>query len=1145
MKPKESLTDSVTLLTKYVNSRRLLDANHIFDKLVKKDLFSWTTMISGYAKLGHVKEAFELFYQMQQEGLKPNTMTCMSIIKACSSPEMLQWGKSIHAHILNSGCGYNVRVWTALISMYANCRCSEEAFEVYYHMQRVGVVADKVTYMSILNACTGPADLSLGKQIHAHIRNSGFDSNVHVGTALISMYAQCGSIEQAFDMFYHMQREGVQLNKITYMSMLKACSNQGALKQGKEIHAHIRKFRYEHDVRVGTALISMYGKCGYMKEAFQVYSQMQCEGVGLNNITYMSILNACTTPMALEWGKQVHADIRKSQFKYDVGVGNALISMYCRCRENKEAFEVYHQMQQEGLKLDAITYMTILNACVSPLALEWGKGVHVHIKEAGFETDVRVGNALISMYARGKDIEEAFEVYCQMQLVGVELNKSSYIYILNACANLKAFNKGKQVYAQIKETKLKCDAEVGTALINMYGKCGASEEAFEVYHQMQQNNVVHNTTNFLSILNTCASLTALDMGKQVHEDMRISRIDFDVYMGNTLINMYGKCGAAEKALEVYCQMQREGVEPDKFTFMGLLNACVSPADLDIGKQLHGQIIDTGLKCDGHVWTALISMYAKCGASDEAFNVYSQMQQEGVELDKITYMTVLNACATPMELNRGKQVHSNIRKCGFGSDISVVNALISMYARCEASEQAFDVYYQMQEEGVEADKITFMSILNVCSGPVDLDRGKEVHDQVRKNGLDSDVEVGNALIGMYSKCGATKEAFDLYCKMQRDGVGLNRITYISILKACASQAHLEEGKQVHCSIIKAGVEIDAWIGTALIDMYAKCGRLEDARQVFNSMPDRDIVSWNAMIVGLALHGFGKDSLEVFGQMRHEGIQPDAVTFVGVLSACSHSGLVEEGHAYFSSMYEDHGITPMGAHYCCMVDLLGRAGQLHEAENFIKTMPIKAHNAVWGALLGACNVHGNVDIAERAAEHCLGLEPKDAAVYVLLSHVYAGAGMWDSVAKVNLTMAARGVTKEAGVCRIEVNNKLHSFVAEDRTHPQSEEIYAKLQKLTRQMKEAGYVPDTRFVMHDVDEQTKEQAVGHHGEKLAIAYGLISTAPGTTIHLFKNLRICGDCHTATKFISKIVGREIVARDTSRFHHFKDGTCSCGDYW
>ncbi|CAK9220404.1 unnamed protein product [Sphagnum troendelagicum] len=429
--------------------------------------------------------------------------------------------------------------------------------------------------------------------------------------------------------------------------------------------------------------------------------------------------------------------------------------------------------------------------------------------------------------------------------------------------------------------------------------------------------------------------------------------------------------------------------------------------------------------------------------------------------------------------------------------------------------------------------------------VDLDRGKEVHDQIRKNGLESDVEVGNALIGMYSKCGATKEAFDLYCKMQRDGVGLNRITYISILKACASQAHLEEGKQVHCSIIKAGVEIDAWIGTALIDMYAKCGRLEDARQVFNSMPDRDIVSWNAMIVGLALHGFGKDSLEVFGQMRHEGIQPDAVTFVGVLSACSHSGLVEEGHAYFSSMYEDHGITPMGAHYCCMVDLLGRAGQLHEAENFIKTMPIKAHNAVWGALLGACNVHGNVDIAERAAEHCLELEPKDAAVYVLLSHVYAGAGMWDSVAKVNLTMAARGVTKEAGVCRIEVNNKLHSFVAEDRTHPQSEEIYAELQKLTRQMKEAGYVPDTRFVMHDVDEQTKEQAVGHHGEKLAIAYGLISTAPGTTIHLFKNLRICGDCHTATKFISKIVGREIVARDTSRFHHFKDGTCSCGDYW
>ncbi|CAM6049389.1 unnamed protein product [Sphagnum compactum] len=520
------------------------------------------------------------------------------------------------------------------------------------------------------------------------------------------------------------------------------------------------------------------------------------------------------------------------------------------------------------------------------------------------------------------------------------------------------------------------------------------------------------------------------------------------------------------------------------------------------------IFDKLVKKDLFSWTTMISGYAKLGHVKEAFELFYQMQQEGLKPNTMTCMSIIKACSTDLSL--GKQIHAHIRNSGFDSNVHVGTALISMYAQC-----------------------------------VDLDRGKEVHDQIRKNGLESDVEVGNALIGMYSKCGATKEAFDLYCKMQRDGVGLNRITYISILKACASQAHLEEGKQVHCSIIKAGVEIDAWIGTALIDMYAKCGRLEDARQVFNSMPDRDIVSWNAMIVGLAHHGFGKDSLEVFGQMRHEGIQPDAVTFVGVLSACSHSGLVEEGHAYFSSMYEDHGITPMDAHYCCMVDLLGRAGQLHEAEDFIKTMPIKAHNAVWGALLGACNVHGNVDIAERAAEHCLGLEPKDAAVYVLLSHVYAGAGMWDSVAKVNITMAARGVTKEAGVCRIEVNSKLHSFVAEDRTHSQSEEIYAELQKLTRQMKEAGYVPDTRFVMHDVDEQTKEQAVGHHGEKLAIAYGLISTAPGTTIHLFKNLRICGDCHTATKFISKIVGREIVARDTSRFHHFKDGTCSCGDYW
>jgi pentatricopeptide repeat protein len=346
-------------------------------------------------------------------------------------------------------------------------------------------------------------------------------------------------------------------------------------------------------------------------------------------------------------------------------------------------------------------------------------------------------------------------------------------------------------------------------------------------------------------------------------------------------------------------------------------------------------------------------------------------------------------------------------------------------------------------------------------------------------------------------------------------------------------------------MEAGLGTDLWVGNALIDMYAKCGSLLAAHEVFDAMHDRDEVSWNTLIGGLAQHGCGKQALEVFEQMKCAGVQPNEVTFVGVLSACSRAGLVDEGHHYFSSLCETHGITPTDAHYGCMVDLLGRAGNLNEAEEFIEKLPFEAVPAIWGALLGACRIHGNVKLAEHAGEYCLKLEPQNAGVYVLLMHIYAAAGMWDGVARVRNTMKERGVNKELGRCWIEVNKRMHSFVVEDRTHPQSEVIYAEVDRLVKQIKEAGYVPDTRFVMHDVDEQHKEKAICYHSEKLAIAYGLLSTTPGTPIRIFKNLRVCTDCHTASKFISKIVGREIVARDANFFHHFKDGVCSCGDYW
>lgn len=394
-------------------------------------------------------------------------------------------------------------------------------------------------------------------------------------------------------------------------------------------------------------------------------------------------------------------------------------------------------------------------------------------------------------------------------------------------------------------------------------------------------------------------------------------------------------------------------------------------------------------------------------------------------------------------------------------------------------------------------------------------------------------------------GYDEEALELAFQMQRSGIEPNDYTFASILIACSNISVLEKGKQVHALIIKAGFESHISVKSGLVTMYSKCGSIEDARQTFDSLDKGDVVSWTAIIAAYAQHGPGIEALKLFGQMQQQGVKPDHVTLIGLLSACSNAGLVDEGWHYFNSMDKDHGIEPTVEHYACIVDLFGRAGRLDEAEDFINKMPLKPDAVVWGALLGACKVHGNIELGKRVSECLLELEPQCVGTHILLANIYAADGRWVDAVNVRQIMKDKGLRKQPGRSWIEVQNTVHTFVADDKSHPQSREIYAMLDRLLEQIEEAGFVPDTNCVLHDVEEEQKEYIVSHHSEKLAIAFGLISTPPGTSIRISKNLRICADCHTATKLISKIVEREIVTRDANRFHHFKDGLCSCGDYW
>jgi pentatricopeptide repeat protein len=368
----------------------------------------------------------------------------------------------------------------------------------------------------------------------------------------------------------------------------------------------------------------------------------------------------------------------------------------------------------------------------------------------------------------------------------------------------------------------------------------------------------------------------------------------------------------------------------------------------------------------------------------------------------------------------------------------------------------------------------------------------------------------------------------------------------MLSASSSVTSLNHGKQIHASAIRSGEALSPSVGNALTTMYAKAGSINGARKVFNLLrQNRDTVSWTSMIMALAQHGLGEEAIELFEQMLALGIKPDHITYVGVLSACTHGGLVEQGRSYFDLMKNVHKIDPTLSHYACMVDLFGRAGLLQEAYKFVENMPMEPDVIAWGSLLSSCKVYKNVDLAQVAAERLLLIEPNNSGAYSALANVYSSCGKWDDAAKIRKLMKARGVKKEQGLSWVQIQNKTHVFGVEDGLHPQKDEIYKMMDKIWKEIKKMGFAPDTESVLHDLEVEVKDQILRYHSEKLAIAFGIISTPENTTLRIMKNLRVCNDCHNAIKFISKLVDREIIVRDATRFHHFKDGSCSCKDYW
>eukprot|EP00253_Pinus_taeda_P023699 PITA_23699 len=443
-------------------------------------------------------------------------------------------------------------------------------------------------------------------------------------------------------------------------------------------------------------------------------------------------------------------------------------------------------------------------------------------------------------------------------------------------------------------------------------------------------------------------------------------------------------------------------------------------------------------------------------------------------------------------------------------------MITGYTQSGHAKEALSLFQKMQLEGLRPNSFTMASVLPACAHLKALSEGKCIHGCIIRRGFEFDVVVSTALVDMYAKCGSMEITNQLFNKMlERDLASWNAMITGYAQNGQAHEAltffyHMQEVDLKPDSV----TIVDVIVGTALIDMYAKCGNIDFAQRAFDKISKRDVIPSSAMIAGYGMHGHCEEALHLFSKMINIGIRPDHITFQSVLSACSHAGLVDEGMRYFDSMIQDYCITPSVDHFACMIDLLGRAGRLSEAQEIIERMPLKPNISVWGALLGACRVHRNIKLAQYVAERLFEIDPKNFGYYVLLSNIYAASGRWNDVAKVRTMVKELGLRKTPGCSSI-------------------------------LMKEAGYIPNTDFVLHDVEEELKGQMLSSHSEKLAIAFGLINTSPSTAIRITKNLRMCGDCHNATKFISKIVRQEIIVRDANRFHYFRNGFCSCKDYW
>ncbi|XP_057951702.1 pentatricopeptide repeat-containing protein At4g13650 [Malania oleifera] len=1011
-----------------------------------------------------------------------------------------------------------------------------------------------------------------------------------VGTNESSFLSVSG--KDGLDCLHVMEERAVRPNYQTYIWLLDGCLNSGSLMEAKRLHGTILKLGVDGEPALSGRLIDVYLEHGDLEDAVTVFddmssptvsswnkiisqfvtkrlnakvlhlfSRMLAENVSPDESTFASALRVCRGgDVTFHCIEQIHAKIIRYGFANSQIVCNPLIDIY-----SKNGFVDSARLIFQGLHLrDNVSWV-----------------------------------AMISGLSQNEHEEEALLLFCEMHKSGIVPTPYALSSVISACTKIELFWLAQQMHALIFKWGLSSETFVCNSLVTLYSRlgnlisaeqifskmqsrdgisynslisglaqCGFSDKALQLFEKMQCDCYKPDCVTIASLLSACASVGALYKGKQLHSyaikagissdiiiegslldlyvrcsdietahDFFLTTVTDNVVLWNVMLVAYGQLGDLNESFQIFSQMQVEGMEPNQYTYPSILRTCTSLGALDLGEQIHTQVIKTGYQLNIYVCSVLIDMYAKHKRLDTAMKILRRLPED---------------------------------------DVVSWTAMVAGYAQHDLCVQALELFEEMQSLGIRSDNIGFSSAISACAGVQALNQGQQIHAQSYICGYSEDLSIGNALVNLYAKCGRIQDAYlafekidpkdtiswnglisgfaqsryceealQVFAQMNRDGIEATLFTFSSAVSAAANVANIKQGEQIHAMILKTGYDSETEASNALITLYAKCGSIDDAKRQFLEMPERNEISWNAMITGYSQHGCGNEALRLFEEMKLMGLLPNHVTFVGVLSACSHVGLVNEGLDHFKSISKEHGLVPKTEHYVCVVDILGRAGLLDWAREFIKEMPIEPDAMVWLSLLSACRVHKNMEIGEFAARHLLELEPKDSAAFVLLSNIYAVAGKWDCRDQTRQMMKDRGVKKEPGCSWIEVKNSVHAFFVGDQLHPLAKEIYEFLEDLNKQAAKVGYVQDRNSLWSDTEQEQKDPNMYIHSEKLAVAFGLLSLSHAMPVRVMKNLRVCNDCHNWIKFVSKISSRIIVVRDAYRFHHFDGGVCSCKDYW